>query len=90
MGISSADADVDGQEPKKEDVKRSKIESETMLKNAMNVIDGYKSADEIQKNARLLLKEKADIGMHKTDQEKLTKYISAQYASLKSETNETT
>lgn len=86
LGISSADQDPDGDQPKKEEVKRSKTESEVLLKNAMKIVDSYETADQLQAKARPLLKEKADNGMLKEDQEKLTKYITAQYESFKPET----
>ena len=85
LGISSADQDADGEQPKKEEIKRSKTESDVLLQNAMKVIDSYENADDLQSNAKPILNQQVEKGMHTADCDKLKKYINAQYESLKPE-----
>ena len=85
LAISSADQDADGEQPKKEEVRRSKTESDVLLQNAMKVIDDYENADDLQSNAKPILNQQVEKGMHTADCDKLKKYINAQYESLKPE-----
>lgn len=85
LGISSADQDVDAEQPKKEAIKLNEEKSGILLKKAMGEIDEYTDHSLLTKSAKSFLNKKIAEGLSSSDQEKLTKYINANYESLKSE-----
>ena len=66
-------------------IKLRKTEADVLLQNAMKVIDAYENADDLQSNAKPILNQQVEKGMHTAECDKLKKYINAQYESVKPE-----
>ena len=89
LGISTADSDMDAQQPKEKDVKLSKEASSDLLSKAKIVIDVYEKADELQKNGRLFIMEQVKAGLNAKHRTELAAYITEKHEQLKNPHNET-
>lgn len=89
FGITTADADVDGQESGKETpIKLTKEASSDLLTKAKIIIDEYEKADDLQKNGRLFLQEQK--GLNEKDKKELAAHITIKYKELTKTKNENT
>lgn len=82
LGISSADHDVDGAQPKKEEVKVSAKDSKAMAEEAIVNINMFEISDELQSKARPLLADLTVQGIHKKDWKKVEKAITERFNTL--------
>ena len=89
LGISTADMDMDGEQPKEKTVKLTKEASSEILSKAKIIIDEYEKAEDLQKNSRPYIQQQVDAGLHVNDRKELATYIGIKYEQLKNPQNET-
>lgn len=88
LGISTADSDMDAQQPKEKDVKLSKEASSDLLSKAKIVIDEYARLDDLQKDGRAILQQQVKAGLNTVDAKELEAHITMKYEQLKTPQNE--
>ena len=83
LGISSADSDIDAQQPSKKDTKLTKEQSAELLIDAKSHIDQFESAEELADKGRLFLQGEVKAGLNEQDAKILEKHIADKYQKLK-------
>ena len=88
LGISTADMDMDGEQPKEKTVKLTKEASSELLSKAKIVIDEYARLDDLQKDGRAILQQQVKAGLNTVDAKELEAHITMKYEQLKNPQNE--
>lgn len=82
LGISTADMDVDGEQPKEKPAKLTKEASSELLSKAKIIINEYNNVADLQKNSRPFIQEQVKLGLNDKDRKELATYITIKYEQL--------
>ena len=83
LGISSADEDIDGQQPKTEAAIEKNEVSLKLLQKYKGDLDGIKISDELKKEARSVITQSVKEGLSSQHSKELSDYVNKKYMELK-------